>query len=126
MLYRIRLHLARSPEFPHGSARHGYEILVPLDAAGHLDERAWRHERELCTARRFWAGVPDQIGRLVHSAGGPGGATWMIDYDEETSDDDERGYRLDRHTFVNGEYVSLRGRQEAHTFRIVDVELAAE
>jgi hypothetical protein len=47
-------------------------------------------------------------------------------YDADTSDDDERGYRLDRHTFATGEYVTLHGQQEAHTFRVVDVVPAAD
>jgi hypothetical protein len=126
MLYRIRLHLARSQEFPNGSARHGYEILAPLDAAGHLDEHEWRRERERCTARRFWAGESDQIGQLRHSSGGRDGATWMIDYDIDASDDDERGYRLDRHVFAPGEYITLSDQQKAHTFRVAAVEPASE
>ena len=34
---RIRLHLARSKEFPAGSAQHGYEFVAPLDAKSHID-----------------------------------------------------------------------------------------
>ena len=36
-LKRIRLHLARSKEFPAGSADHGYEFVAPLDSNGHID-----------------------------------------------------------------------------------------
>jgi len=36
VLKRIRLHLARSKEFPSGSARHGYEFVASLDAKGDL------------------------------------------------------------------------------------------
>jgi hypothetical protein len=126
MLYRIRLHLARSREFPAGSARHGYEITAPLDDDGHLDEAAWRLERKRCSVRRFWEGEPDQIGQLVHSPGGVGGATWIIDYDADTSDDDERGYRLDSHVLARGEYITLKDRDGAHTFRVVDVKQAAQ
>ena len=39
---RIRLHLARSKEFPSGSSRHGYEFVVPLDANGHIDATLWK------------------------------------------------------------------------------------
>jgi hypothetical protein len=35
VLKRIRLHLARSKEFPSGSASHGYEFVAPLDSKGH-------------------------------------------------------------------------------------------
>src|SRR5215467_15416005 len=40
-LKRIRLNLARSKEFPTGSARHGYEFVAPLDSSGRIDPRLW-------------------------------------------------------------------------------------
>jgi len=39
VLKRIRLNLARSKEFPNGSARHGYEFVAPLDDTGHIDAK---------------------------------------------------------------------------------------
>jgi hypothetical protein len=30
----IRLELARTPDFPEGSRRHGYEFVAPLDSTG--------------------------------------------------------------------------------------------
>ncbi len=36
-LRHIRLELARSREFPSGSPRHGYDLVAPLDAKGHID-----------------------------------------------------------------------------------------
>ena len=54
----VRLHLARSHEFPSSSARRGYEIMAPLDADGSLEESAWHRARKLYTVRRFWAGEP--------------------------------------------------------------------
>src|SRR5262245_37842799 len=41
-LKRIRLNLARSKEFPAGSAQRGYEFVAPLDADCHIDARLWR------------------------------------------------------------------------------------
>jgi hypothetical protein len=121
MLYRITLHLARSPAFPDGSARQGYEIVAPLDGERHLDAKAWLDQREACTVRRFWDGE-EREGMLLHRPGGADGATWLIDYDEDTSDDDEPGYRLNLHAFARGEYVTLTDHEGEHTFRIVDVE----
>jgi hypothetical protein len=43
---RIRLELARSKEFPNGSANHGYEFIAPLDATGHIDATLWQKHRE--------------------------------------------------------------------------------
>lgn len=124
-LSRIILHLARSREFPEGSGQHGYEIVAPLAAAGHLDPEVWKRARSAFRVRRFWAGEPDREGFLVHRSGGAEGATWIIDYEQASTDDDEAGYRLGSHRFVEGEYVSIRdddGRM--HTFRIVLVEPA--
>lgn len=50
----------------------------------------------------------DRHGRLVHRAGGLGGATWMIDYDDRGNDDDEACFRLGGHRLVEGESVSVR------------------
>ncbi len=120
MLSLITLHLARSREHPDGSSRHGYEIVAPLGPDGHLDAALWRAIRDHCRVLRFWTGEPDRYGRLVHRAGGEGGATWLIDYDDRTTDDDEPGYRLGTHAFVVGEYVSIReaGDEAYHTFRV--------
>jgi hypothetical protein len=108
VLQRITLHLARTPEFPDGSAARGYEIVAPLDRTGHLDPLAWHDNRARCQVRRFWSGEPDRIGHLVHKAGGSGGATWAIDYDDAAGDSEEQGYHLNTHRFVEGEYVSIR------------------
>ena len=50
------------------------------------------------------------------------GATWIFDYDDRTITDDEAGYRLDAHRFVEGEYVSIRDDAgELHTFVVKHV-----
>jgi hypothetical protein len=124
-LKRIRLNLARSPEFPNGSAYHGYEFVAPLDAEGFIDAEAWRTQRERCTVRRFWGSEQDEIGRLVHKPGGRDHARWVFDYDESTDEDDEAGYRFGSHAFRVGEYVSIRGEDgDMHTFQVVTVDTA--
>ncbi|MHB2210839.1 hypothetical protein [Methylobacterium sp. CM6257] len=122
-LHRVTLTLARCPDHPDGSAGRGYEIVAPLGPDGHLDAALWREARDRCRVRRFWTGEPDRHGRLVHRAGGEGGATWLIDYDDRTTDDDEPGYRLGTHAFVEGEYVSIREADDAtyHTFLVARV-----
>lgn len=125
MLQRVTLHLARTPEFPDGSARHGYQITAPLDANGRLDSVAWCSLRAQCRVVRVWPGEPDRHGVLVHRPGGAGGATWMMDYDQDRIDDDESGYRLGTHTFQVGDYVSIRDAGgEMNTFRVADVQPA--
>jgi hypothetical protein len=124
MLCGITLHLARSKQYPEGSTRRGYEILAPLDQKQQLDAQAWKELRDHCRVRRFWADERDQHGRLIHRAGGAGGATWAIDYDDRTVQDDEVGYRLGSHLFAPGEYVSIRDAdEELRTFAVKAVQL---
>lgn len=116
-LKKIRLELARSPEFPEGSAERGYEFQAPLNQEGHLDHDEWPGVRGECTVRRFWHNEPDEHGRLVHRGGG-----WAFDYDPDSSDDDEPLFKLDRHVIVQGEYLSVREHDgELRTFRVVSV-----
>ena len=61
-------------------------------------------------------------GELVHRPGGANGATWIVDYDDRTSADDEAGYRFDAHRFVESEYVSIwDDAGELHTFVVKHV-----
>jgi hypothetical protein len=76
-LKRITLHLARSKEFPAGSARHGYEFVAPLDTRGHIDAELWHKYRNNCRVRRFWSDIDDESGRLVHKPGGAEHARWV-------------------------------------------------
>jgi hypothetical protein len=125
VLKRIRLNLARSKEFPFGSDKHGYELVAPLNASGHIDVDLWRKQREHCGVRRFWHGEDDEIGRLEHRAGGAEHARWVFDYDGAAADDEEAGYRFGNHIFRPGEYVSIRGENgEMHTFQVISVEAA--
>ena len=103
-LKQVRLELARDHDHPSGSREHGYDLIAPLDDLGHLDAAEWKKNRERCRVRRFWAGEPNEIGRLVHRPGG----TWAFDYNPKSNADDEPGYKFDKHRFVPGEYVSLK------------------
>jgi hypothetical protein len=123
---RIRLNLARSKEFPQGSARHGYEFVAPLDQNWRIDVEQWKRDRAHCRVRRFWEGEEDQVGLVVHKPGGPEHGRWVFDYDQSADEDDESGYRFGSHAFRPGEYVSIRGEDgEMHTFQVVSVEAAA-
>ncbi len=98
----IRLELARTKEYPNGSAAHGYEFVAPLDTEGHLDPAGWKQYGQACTVWRFWAGEPDENGTLIHRRGGQ----WAFSY-EVGEDDDEPIFKFDRHNFIEGEYVSV-------------------
>jgi hypothetical protein len=120
-LKRIQLQLARSKEFPNGSARHGYEFIAPLDSDGHIDPGLWRKYREACRVHRFWDDKEAKVGQLLHKPGGSEHARWVFDYDKSRVDDDESGYRFGAHIFVPGEYVTISDQDEAHTFRVISV-----
>lgn len=122
---RIELHLARSKEFPSGSAHHGYELMAPLDATGHIDSEIWKTHKKQCRVRRFWQGEDDQDGFLVHKPGGSEHARWVFDYDKSRDDDDEAGYRFGAHVFAPGEYLTLRDHKGEHTLKVISVDRVA-
>lgn len=126
MLHRITLRLARHPQFPTGSDRHGYELIAPLTGHGELDPVEWRNHRAECRVRRFWAGLPDRAGKFICHFSRSGAASWSIDYDRKTHADDEPGIRLDRHRFIPGEYVTFADGKEEHAFQITAVEPLAK
>ncbi|GAA4258374.1 hypothetical protein GBZ26_17910 [Azospirillum formosense] len=116
-LKTIRLELARTADHPEGSAEHGYEFHAPLTADGHLDLEEWRGHKAACTVRRFWRGEDEQTGHLIHRGKG-----WLFDYDADDSDDDEPIFRFDRHTLVEGEYISITEHDgQQRPFRVVSV-----
>ena len=122
---KVRLELARSRDFPDGSAARGYEFVAPLDADGHIDPVRWQKHRERCRVLRFWDDT-EETGHLLHKPGGAEHARWIFDYDDSTAADDESGYRFGAHSFRQGEYVSVRDdNDEMHTFRVVSVNPAA-
>ncbi|MEE8270548.1 MAG: hypothetical protein V3R98_02285 [Alphaproteobacteria bacterium] len=91
-LRKRRLELARTPEFPQGSANRGYEFIAPLTADGHFDDAEWRANRKKCTVRRLWPR------------------------------EDEPIFKFDRHRMVEGEYVTITEHDGvARTFRVVRV-----
>jgi hypothetical protein len=116
-LRKIRLELARTAEFPEGSAARGYEFVAPLADDGQLDAEGWRADRSACTVHRFWAGEDDEYGLLVHHRG----RRWAFRYGD-AGEEEEPIFRFDRHRFVVGEYVSITEHDGLErTFRVVEV-----
>jgi hypothetical protein len=116
-LMRIRLELARTPEFPSGSPEHGYEFQAPLDANGHIDANAWKIWKTACAVTRFWGAQPVQNGMLRHVGSG-----WRFDYDRGDDRDDEPFFKLDRHSLLPGNYVSITEQDGLQRpFRVVSV-----
>jgi hypothetical protein len=61
----IRLELAQTPDFPHGSVSRAYLLRVPLDGEGNIDGEELEKSPELATIRRFWPSERDVRGYLV-------------------------------------------------------------
>lgn len=115
---KVRLELARTPEFPEGSRKHGYDFTVPLNAEGHLDVEEWHKHRKKCTVRRFWEGEDDENGYLIHTKH----KTWAFSY-APGEEDDEPLFRLETHVFRIGEYVSIREHDGVtRPFKVISVK----
>lgn len=119
MLRRVRLELARDPEFPNGSSERGYDFIAPLDGKGHIDLAAWKELKDRSRVRRFWAHEAEEMGHVVHKRGN----VWAFHYDiHGDPNHDEAGYRFNSHAFVPGEYVSITEQDGVlRAFRVVSV-----
>ena len=116
-LMRIRLELARTPEYPSGSPEHGYEFVVPLSDDDHIDAEAWKQLKDRCEVVRFWGNEPEERGMLRHVGHG-----WRFDYRAGDDEDDELFFKLERHSLRPGAYVSVTEHDgEQRPFRVVSV-----
>lgn len=97
----LRLELARTSEFPEGSASRAYMLRLPLDAEGLIDEAALAKRPGMATVRRFWPNEADQTGHLMRNRKG-----WVFSY-AIGEDDDEMLYHLEGHHLRLGEYVTI-------------------
>ena len=97
----VRLELARTPEFPNGSASRAYLVHLPLDRQGMIDEAALRGAPAKATVRRFWPNERDMAGYVIRTKKG-----WALSY-RPGDDDDESIFHLETHAVRLGEYVTL-------------------
>jgi hypothetical protein len=113
----VRLELARTRESPEGDPHHGYEIRMPLSRDGHIDEKAFKDQAQLCTVRHFRPHDEDTRGQLVRTRSGG----WAISY-LPGEDDDEPMFKLGGHVFRAGEYISVTERDGGEqVFRVASV-----
>ena len=115
-LKKIRLEMARTPKFPEGNPRCGYEFTAPLAEAGKLDAANWAAAKSQCSVHRFSDDADDEHGVLLHHRG-----KWVFSY-RAGEEDDEPIFRFDSHVFRPGEYVSVTEHDgKTYPFRIVSV-----
>jgi hypothetical protein len=111
----IRLELARNPEFPEGSPRHGYLLHAPLDRAGRLDANAYKAERDRALVEEFWGDSDPKHGRLVHRNQN----LWCFSFG---ANDEEAIFHFGDHVFAPGEYLTVRDLSGTDlTFRVTAV-----
>lgn len=116
-LSRIRLELARTTGFPTGSAWHGYEFVAPLTVDGQVDHDTWSQVKEICHVTRFWGDEPEERGQFVRIGSG-----WCFKYPKGDPVERETLFKLDRHRFTPGGYVTVKEPDgEQRPFRIVSM-----
>ncbi len=119
-LSRITLRLARNPgtEFANGDDRYGYTLVAPLDAKGLLDAAAWKANHDKCTVRHFSPDLPAPRDGLLKRRGD----NWFFDYEAGSTEDDEPVFKLGRHPFRAGEYVTVTDEDDRPlTYAVKDV-----
>lgn len=118
MLSKIRLELARCPEYPEGSSRHGYLLTLPLDEDGRLDVTPGRAIGDRYRFERFWENEPTSVGHIERHGRG-----WSLSFaDDSTETMNETIFRAEGHRILSGEYLSIRERDgEMRTFRIAAI-----
>ena len=97
----IRLELARTRDFPEGSASRCYLMRLPLTHEGLIDEAGLERNPAQATVRRFWPNAPDLSGYVIRTPKG-----WAFSY-RVGEDDDEPVFHLESHPLRVGEYVTL-------------------
>ena len=104
----IRLELARTNDFPEGSASRSYLLRLPLGADGLVDPAAVERNPAQATVCRFWPSEPDRAGYVIPTGGG-----WKFSY-EPAEVDAQALFHLEGHPLRLGEYVTVTepdGRQ---------------
>jgi hypothetical protein len=64
----IRLELASTDDFPHGSASRSYLFRLPLGDGAMIDEEAIKRVPALATAHRYWPNERDRLGHIIRTA----------------------------------------------------------
>jgi hypothetical protein len=116
MLTKVRLEIARCPEFPEGSAKHGYLLTLPLDESGALETGHGQHVASRCHFERFWNGEQLEVGHIERHGHG-----WTLAFDgvEDDAAAREPIFKAEGHRFLPGDYLSIKERDgQLRTFRV--------
>ena len=64
---QIRLELARTNEFPTGSASRAYLVQLPVNEEGLIDEEVLKATPQRARVRRHWPNEPDMSGYVIRT-----------------------------------------------------------
>ena len=98
---QIRLELARTKDFPMGSASRAYLVQLPVNDDGMIDEEGLKATPQRARIRRHWPNEPDMSGYVIRTPKG-----WAFSY-RVGEEDDENIYHLENHAMRLGEYITL-------------------
>lgn len=116
----VRLELGRTQQYPDGSMAHAYILHVPLNNDGHIDDDAFKLQRERARVTRLWPGDPDMHGKIIRKRGGG----WALSY-IPGEEDDEALPHLEAHHLRIGDYIAIShfdessGKREQLPFKII-------
>jgi hypothetical protein len=110
----IRLNMARTADYPEGSAAHAYVLRLPLDDKGLIDPAALKQHAERPVVRRMWRDERDRQGVVIRTRKG-----YAFSY-EPGDADDENLFHLENHPLNMGAYVTITETDgERLPFRVV-------
>lgn len=113
----IRLERARDHGHPRGDNEIAYIMIAPLDWESRIDAELYRKNKEACRVVRRRPGHEDNLGHLVHGAGG----SWRFHYDLTAEAPDDIGNHFADQRFEPDEYVSVREADGLNIYRVVSV-----
>lgn len=113
---RVRIILARTPQFPQGSASHAYELIVPLDEDNRIDQAAFNAFPARASVQHVVPNQPAKRGAILLRNG-----RYAFSYAPGDADD-ETIYHLENHPLGIGDYVTItEPGDEAKPYRVESV-----
>jgi hypothetical protein len=111
----IRLELAATEGFAHGSAGRAFLLRVPLDNQGHIDADALARSPTRASVSRFWASEPDEYGKIEQADG-----SWI--FRSHSRKNGEAVFRLESPLFQLGGQVTIEDPEgQKLPFRVTSV-----
>jgi hypothetical protein len=113
---RVRITLARTPQFPQGSASHAYELIIPLAADNRIDQAAFKAAPGRASVQHVVPNRPPRRGAILLQGG-----RFVLSYAPGDADDEAISH-LENHPLGVGDYVTItEPGEEAQPYRVESV-----